>query len=254
MKKINVSLALAVVLIVVFTSCQKEPANNPPKNPLKVKTYTEDITSYYSPHFVTTFNLMYDGNDRLVSMTDAANAGNRFVYTYPSSQKYTLDLFDDNVLELHVDFFLNGQSLPDSSFQYLVSDDDTTTEKYIYNAAGRLTRLLEYEYSALTGSDLWLTTDYTYDAAGNLVKSENRNEEYIFEYYTDKKYQVPQIASLAPPNQQVNLLKKTSLIYSGTVIGSVTHDYTFDSKDRIITIRNDYSDGTVVIKTFSYFD
>ena len=185
MKRITLFAAVAAV-IVVLSSCQKEPSNTPlPTASLKVKTYTEDVRSGIWGNSVTTYNLSYDGNNRLTGMTDASNSGNKFVYAYPSSSKYTLDLFVDNIFELHADYLLNSKSLIDSTFQYN-NTGDTMTEKYIYNPAGQLTKLYEYDYYN-TSSDLWNTTTYIYDGAGNLVKSQDTDDYvYTYEYYTDK--------------------------------------------------------------------
>lgn len=253
MKRITLFAAVATVMV-ALSSCQKEPSDiSLPAASLKIKTYTEDVRSGVFGNSITTYNLSYDGNDRLTSMVDASNPGNKFVYAYPSSSKYTFDLFVDNIFELHVDYFLNSQSLIDSSFQYN-NTNDTSTEKYIYNPARQLTKLYEYDYYS-TGADLWNTTTYTYDGAGNLAKSENTFDYvYTYEYYTDKVYLMPRLIPVTVPNQKANLIKKLTLTESGTVQGSVTYTYTFDSKDRISTIRHDTSDGDVVIKTFTYFD
>lgn len=250
----NLAITLLTLLIVVFTSCQKEAADQLPVASLKVKTYTEDVTSAFWGQSVTTFNLGYDGNDRLVSMTDSADPGTRFIFGYPTSSKYTLDIFVDNQKDIHADYFLNSHLLVDSSFQHN-SDGDTMTEKYIYNPAHKVTKLYEYDYSSISGAELWNTTSYTYDGAGNLTRSEDTDQYvYTYEYYSDKVYLMPRLVPMMVPDQKANLVKKITLSESGTVTGHVTHTYTFDSKDRISTIRNDYSDGDVVIKTFTYFD
>jgi hypothetical protein len=253
MKKITLFAAAAAVLVIV-SSCQKEPANDPlPAASLKIKTYTEDVRSSVFGNSVTTYNLSYDGNNRLTSMTDVSSPGNKFVYAYPSSSKYTMDLFVDNILEIHADYFLNNRSLIDSSFQYN-NTDDTLTEKYIYNSANQLTKLYEYFYWDNI-SHLEATTNHTYDGAGNLIKSEDTDDYvYTYEYYTDKLYLQPQLIPVTVLQQKANLLKKVTLTESGSVTGSGTSTYTFDSKDRISTVKTDYSDGDVVIKTFTYFD
>lgn len=244
----------AAIALVILSSCQKEASNTPlPAASLKIKTYTEDVRSSVLGNSVATFNLSYDGNDRMTSMVDAADPGNKFVFAYPSSSKYTMDLFVDNVFELHVDYLLNSQSLIDSSFQYN-NTEDTSAEKYVYNPAHQLIKLYEYDYYS-TGSSLWNTTTYTYDGAGNQVKSEDTDGYvYSYEYYTDKLVLMPQLIPVMVANQKVNLIKKLTLTESGTVTGSANYTYTFDSKDRISTIRHDYNDNDVIIKTFTYFD
>ncbi len=254
MKRIKLFAAVATVMVALF-SCQKETnSNNPlPTESIKIKTYTEDVRSSIFGTSVTTYNLSYDGNDRLVSLVNSTDPGNRFVWAYPSSSKYTFDLFNNNTLDIHADYFLNSNSQIDSSFQYN-NTSDTSTEKYIYNPAHQLIKLYEYDYYG-NGPELWNTTTYTYDGAGNLLKSEDIDDfVYTYEYYTDKLYLMPQLIPITVPNQKANLLKKVTLTESGTVQGSATSAYTFDGKDRISTERIDYSDGDVVIKTYTYFD
>jgi hypothetical protein len=253
MKKIAL---FAAVVTIALSACQKEASNTSPlpAASLRVKTYTEDVRSAALGNVVVTFNLSYDGNDKLISMIDAANAGNKFVFAYTSSSKYTMDLFVNNIFELHVDYFLNSQLQPDSSFQYN-NTNDSSTEKYVYNPAHQLTTLREYDYSAVTGSSLWNTTAYTHDGAGNLIRSEDGDGNvYTYEYYTDKVYLMPQAMPVLTATQKVNLLKKLTLTIGGTVEGTVDNTYTFDSKDRVSTIRDEYSNGDLIIKTYTYFD
>ncbi len=250
----NFLFPAVIALVILFSACQKEPGNNPPPAAqLKLKTYTEDVRSSYWGNSVTTYNFTYDGNDRMTGMADASDPGNKFVFAYPSSSKYTMDLFVDNIFELHVDYWLNSQSLIDSSLQYN-NTEDTSSEKYVYNPAKQLTKLYEYDYYS-TGPSLWNTTVYTYDGAGNLVKSEDTDDYvYTYEYYTDKLVVVPRLVPVMVASPKANLLKKTTLTESGTVTASVTYTHTFDSKDRLSTTKEDYSDGDVVIKTYTYFD
>lgn len=256
MKK-NFLFSAVIALVILFLGCQKEPDNDlPPQTVgLKLKTYTEDYRSDVFGNFYNTYKLSYDGNDRMTSMVDTANPGNKFVFAYPSSSRYTMEIFGNNVFVLHADYFLNSHSLIDSSFQYN-SADDSMTERYLYNPANQVTKLYEYDYSKITGSDLWNTTTYTYDGAGNLIKSEDTDDYvYTYEYYTDKLVLLPQVTPFAADaNKKVNLVKKLTLTESGTVTASATYTYTFDSKDRVSTVRQDYSDGDVVIKTYTYVD
>ena len=253
MKRITLIATVAAV-IVALSSCQKETASNTPlpTQSIKIKTYTEDVRSSFWGNFVTTYNLSYDGNDRLVSLIDASNPGNKFVWAYPSSSKYTHDIFNDNDLEIHVDFFLNSKSLVDSSFQYN-STADSSTEKYLYNSANQLIKYYEYDYSKATGSSLWNTTTYTYDGAGNMVKAQDDQNIYTYEYYTDKVYVTPQTIPVLVPMEKANLLKKVT-VTDGFDVETATYTYTFDNKDRISTRRYDISNGDVVIETYTYFD
>jgi len=255
MKKSTLLAAVAIVMV-ALSSCQKDPdIDLPPQTAgLKLKTYTEDYRSTSGDLFAT-FRFTYDGSDRITSMVDTANAGNKFVFAYPSSSKFTMDIFGNNQFIIHADYFLNGQSLIDSSFQYN-NTDDSITEKYLYNAAKQVTKLYEYDYSKITGSDLWNTTTYTYDAAGDLIKSEDTDDYvYTYEYYTDKLVLMPQTTPfVSGANQKAHLPKKLTLTESGIVTASATYIYTFDTKDRLSTVTQDVSNGDVVIKTYTYVD
>jgi len=253
MKRITLFAAVATV-IVVLSSCQKETASNSPlpTQSIKIKTYTEDVRSSIWGTSVTTYNLSYDSDDRLVSGVDANNSGNKIVYGYPSSTKYTVDIYDNNVLQIHGDYFLNSLSLIDSAFQYN-NTADSSTEKYVYNAAHQVIKWYQYDYSKVTGSDLWNVTTYTYDGAGNMIKADDGQTVITYEYYTDKLYVSPQTVPVFVPLEKANLLKKVT-ITDGIDVGTGTYTYTFDSKDRISTQREDYSNGDVVIKTYTYFD
>ena len=254
MKKFTLFVAVAT-FVVALSSCQKEPSNNtPPATSLKVKTYTEDVKSSVLGNFAATYNLSYDGNDRLTTMVDAADPGDKFVFAYPSSSTFTMDLFNNNVFDLHVDYFLNSHSLIDSSFQYN-NTNDTSTEKYVYNPAKQLIKLYEYDYYSTTGPSLWNITNYTYDGVGNMVKSEDTDDYvYTYEYDNTKVYLMPQVSPFTGTSQKAGLIKKMTLTESSTVTATITYTYTFDSKDRVSTIRHDYVGGDVVIFKYTYFD
>ena len=165
-----------------------------------------------------------------------------------------MELISDNAFDLHVDYFLNSQSLIDSTFQYN-NTNDTSTEKYVYNPARQLTRLYEYDYTTVAGSSLWNRTDYTYDGSGNLIKEEDiDNWVTTYEYYTDKRYVMPQVLPFQASNDKISLVKKAVLTIPGVTPIIVNFTYTFDSKDRISTAKEEGSNGYTIIKTYTYFD
>jgi len=252
--KTTTLIAFLATVMVALSSCQKETGSNTPlpTQSIKIKTYTEDVRSSIWGTSVTTYNLSYDGNDRLESGVQASNPGNKIVYGYPTSSKYTVDIFNNNILEIHGDYFLNSRSLIDSAFQYN-STADSSTEKYIYNSTNQLIKWYEYDYSKVTGSSLWNVTTYSYDGAGNMIKAQDGQTTYTYEYYADKLYVTPQTIPVFVPMEKANLLKKVT-ISDGIDVGTADYTYTFDSKDRISTERSDYSNGDVVIKTYTYFD
>ncbi|MGZ8525926.1 MAG: hypothetical protein ACXWV1_15950, partial [Chitinophagaceae bacterium] len=122
---------LAILSIILFSSCQKDVGGGPLTVSDKVKTYTEDVTSASMGNSKTTFNLSYDASNRITSLISASNPGDKFVFTYNSASGYSMEIFGSNIPVIHEDFFLNSNSLPDSTFQYN-NTGDTSTEKYLY--------------------------------------------------------------------------------------------------------------------------
>jgi len=256
MKKNFFSL-IALSSIIIFSSCQKDKQPDANTNLNKVKTYTENITSPGGGTIAATFNVGYDGNNRITSLTQTNASGIKFLFTYTSDTKYSMDLYESGSISVHEDFFLNSNSLPDSTFQYN-NTQDSTTEKYLYNSNGQLVTLKEYVYSKNYGSEIDNITSYTYDSNGNVVNTTDTNNQIeTFEYYPDLVYTVP----LTNPalNQGINSTKKMNLVKThtvtsnGSLVGTDTYTYTFDSNNRISTITQTADDGTIATQTFTYY-
>jgi YD repeat-containing protein len=238
----------------MLSACQKdkqEPGTNTTLS--KVKTYTESITTPGSGTIAATYNLTYDANNRITSVTQADVPGNKFVFSYTSDTKYSMDLFEAGEISVHEDIFLNSNALPDSTFQY-DNDEDTTTEKYIYNSKNQLLTLKEYEYSTIYGSDIDNITTYTYDADGNVATTtDTNNQTETFEYYPDLVYAMPLTNPLLNSTKAMHLVKTHQITSNGYLVGSIVNTYTFDSNKRISTITQTLDDGTVATQTFTYF-
>ena len=245
-----IKIALAIIVAVVFTSCQKEfsisnPAGTTPISSNKVKTYTEDLTSG-GTHSVTTFDLSYDNSNRLVNMISEANAGDKFVFNY-SSGSYTGDIFNSNALSIHEVFFLNSNLFVDSTFQYN-DTNDSTTEKYIYNGAKQLVTLKEYDYSLLTGSVLANTTNYKYDGNGNQISATDDYSVTLYDYTT-----LANTLVIGAPYFFVNkkLVKTTTYSFGVSTI-ILNHTYTFDGSNRLSTETITNGSTYPLIKTYTY--
>lgn len=236
--------------ILFFFSCSKETSisNDTPLSGAWPKTYTEDVTSSSLGHVVETFNLSYDGDHRMVSMVSASNPGNKFLYQYNGSSSYTMDLYLNNELNIHEKLWVNSLSFIDSTFQYN-DTHDTLTEKYIYNSAKQLIQKNEYDYSTANGSVLSNTTHYTYDNNGNLIKESDDYSTTQYDYYFDKPYSLNFSAAYFPlPKYFV----KTETYDDGSDIVTLTHTYTFDGSNRLISDKAVSSDGGIVIKSYTY--
>lgn len=251
--KINCSILVSFFAIIALSSCQKDkqPETNASLN--KVKSYTESITTPGSGTIVATFNLGYDADNRITSVTQVEIPGNKFSFSYTSATQYSMDIFVGGALSIHEDFFFNGNSLPDSTYQYN-DTEDTTTEKYLYNANNQLITLKEYIYSKSYGSQIDNITSYTYDSNGNVVKTTDTGKQTeTFDYYPDLVYPMP----ITNPGSKVikarNLVKTYKVTSNGYLVGSIEYTYTFDSNNRISTITQTTDDGTVGTQTFTYF-
>jgi len=246
---------LAIILVISFSSCQKEisgeilPGTTPDTTiSYRAKTYTEDITSSALGNSVTTYDLSYDAQNRVTSLVSEKNAGDKFVYTYPSANVVTMEIFGNGSLTIHENFFLNSYSLVDSSLQY-DENFDTSTEKYIYNSSKQLIAYNEYTYSTATGATLDNVSTYTYDSDGNVLTQKEYNVERSYEYYADLKASV--IVGPAIFYQAKNLVKKTTYT-SGGETTTADHTYTFDSKNLLISEKAVLSTGDIVIRKYTY--
>ena len=236
-----INIAFIIISAVIFTSCQKGINETDPVTQAsnKVKTYTEDVTSL-SGHNVITLNVAYDASDRIVSLTSAASAGDRFVFLY-SNGGYTMDLYNSNQLSIHEIFYLNSNSLVDSSFQYN-DTNDSMTEGYYYDASNRLVEKREYEYSTATGAVYDGSTQFAYSSIGDLVTetaiSYLGNVSSI-STYTSSAYATP-AGFLRGSNPVYNPLgahlpASVSVTYPPSPIPSYSgsYAYTFDSANRL---------------------
>ncbi len=238
----------AIFIIILFASCQKEKSNDPNDSPLvKLKTYTED---YYdgSTHNIITFNVSYDNSNRIISLISASSPGDKFVFQY-SGNNYTMDLYNSGTLSIHEVFFLNSNSLVDSSFQYN-DTSDSSTEKYIYNSSKQLITLKEYDYSKQYGSDLWNATNYTYDNNGNVITETDDFSTTTYEYYPSLLNNLP---PLVPYYQASKNLVKTATVNNGGDISTLNHTYTFDASNRLSSETIIADTGESVVKTYTYY-
>ena len=253
-KKLNL-FAIVFCILLVY-SCQKQPNEvlDPVTNNNRVKTYTEAVTSP-NGNYSSTYDISYDNSGRVTSMISAASPGDKFVYSYPSASLYKMDVYNAGMLSIHEDFFLNASFLPDSTLQYN-DTKDTLTEGYTYNANKELTRLRQYDYTKATGAVPFNTTTYTYAADGTLSKSQDTDGEmHTYEYYPNLVYAPP--LTVGPvtitSTRKLNLVKTHTVTSNGSLVGSATFTYVFDVKNRISTEKAVISDGSTILKTYTYF-
>lgn len=241
----NVTTLFALIFIFTFFSCKKDTNPETPFS-AKVKTYTEDITSA-NGHQSITFNLVYDGQNRLTSMTSAASPDDYFKYHY-STGSFAMDLHNSDGSFIHEDFFLNNNQLIDSSIQYNETHD-TTTEKYRYNPNKQLVSLITYDYSS-AGSDIYNIENYQYDNNGNVAKMTDYFSVISYEYYPDL---LNNLTVGTPYSQMTKNLVKTTVINDGGDVETANHVYAFDDNKRISTETITATNGDVVVKSYTYY-
>jgi hypothetical protein len=150
-------------------------------------------------------------------------------------------------LSIHEDIFLNSNHFVDSTYQYN-DEEDTTSEKYIYNANNQLSTLKEFNNSVVDN-----VTTYSYDGEGNLVKTtDTDNEVETFDYYPDLVFAIP-FTNPLQSTASAHLVKNHKITSNGSVVANILSTYTFDSKNRISTITQTLDDGGVATQTFTYF-
>ena len=254
--KISKSTLTFSLLFLFFSSCQK-PFNDPnpaPQNPslnLLPKTYTEDYTSDVSGHVVISFNLSYDADNRLVSMVSTTSAGDKFLYGHTPTT-LTTDIYNSNQLSIHYEAYLNASSYIDSTFQYN-DTQDSSTEKYVYNASNQLVQINEYRYSGALGILPDGIIKYSYDAVGNLAKETEEFNSVVYQTLTYDYTSLLNTLAISfdylPKNKY--LIKTTHYDLNGTT-GTLNHTYTFDSSNRLTSEKIVADTGEISIKTYTY--
>ncbi len=223
----NTLSAFVLICTLILFSCSKSNDSNNPVISLP-KTYTEDVRSSVL-NSLTTYNLTYDGNYHLVSMVAVPDPPVlKFIFEYPNSISVTMDMYTNNTLSIHENFWLNSAQFADSTLQYN-DTQDTTTEKYFYNVNNLLTKINYYDYHS-SGTTLSKTTTYTYDVNGNaMTQTDNPGGITTFTYYLAAN--TFSIGNSFIP-QPKNLIRSAILDNGGTP-DTLMHYYSFDSSNRL---------------------
>lgn len=238
-------ICFCLLWIVSLSGCSKD-SSGPNQSVSLPKTYTEDVRSSVVGNSITTYNLSYDGQGRLVSMISTSTPTSKLTYQY-SGSSFTSDMYNNDVLQIHEMFWLNSASLVDSTFQYN-NTQDSTTEKYFYDPGKSLIQKIEYDYHQ-SGATPFRVTNYSYDNSGNLV-SESTNTGSSTQYtYTN----LPNVNFFQSYFPQPKYLINTATMSVSGFLETATHSYSFDSNNRL-TRDSVYTSGTdlTVIKSYTY--
>lgn len=242
------NLVIVISCLILFNSCQKEIDGSGNDTVSRIRTYTEDVASG-GDHITETFNVTYDAEGRVSTLESVTTPGNRFVYTYKTNNNFQMEIFAANVVVIHEEYYLNGFSLVDSTFQYN-NTGDSLTEKYYYNGSRQLIQYSQYNYHQATGPELYSIVTATYDGEGNIIKQTEDADVTTFDYYSDL---VNPLTYLNPYMVQSPKLVKTATMTSGGATVVFTHTYTFDSQNRLTSEKVTEDDNdTIVIKSYTY--
>jgi hypothetical protein len=253
--KLNVlPLSLIFFIVAFLFSCKKSDAPVDTSSNL-VKTYIEDATG--TPlNRIDTFNLVYDNQERLISMT-AQSSGTSFSFQY--NPGYVVeDIMQGSHLIIREYVYLNSNQKMDSTFQYN-DTDDSTAEKYIYNATGKLTAKRSHYGRGMRISE---TTYYNYDAADNLVMEIDINvtgdtvarKRYDHNTTLNTNDFESSLLFFIPKTNKNLVSRETNLSAHGTIEYSfINHAYSFDNLNRVVAETLTDSNGNIVVKRYSFF-
>jgi len=238
-------LSLGIALF--LAACQKDKQPDANSNVLKIKSYSEKVVSSEGDSIVANYNLTYDAKNRITAVNQVEIPGNKFLFTYESDSKFSIEIYVIGALSIHEDVFLNSSHFVDSTYQYN-DEKDTSSEKYIYNANNQLSTVKGFYKSIMDN-----VITYSYDGEGNLVKTtDTDNEVETFDYYPDLVFAMP-FTNPLQSTTPAHLIKNHKITSNGYVVANIVSTYTFDSKNRISTITQTLDDGSVAIQTFTYF-
>ena len=253
----NIKNLLAIgVVICLLASCKKNSNSNSTAtgnngNALSRLKYYIEQTNISGPVQADSFAMAYDNDGRLISMTGQSL---KFVYTYPSSNSFTLDLYENGAMSIHEVAYIKG-SYVDSTFQYN-NTNDSTTQKFVYKG-NLLISETDYDYSAAGGATPSRRDTYTYDNNGNAIKDVeddgsgtiNSIKTYT---YTNQLLQVTTSPFYFPLFSKDLPATLAVTDGAGNSMGTVTYSYVFDSSGRVTKETDTEDNGYYVIKTYGY--
>jgi hypothetical protein len=248
---LKVSALSLVTLLVLNTSCKKDKAAGV-SGRQKLASYTEDITAQGNGHTIETFNVSYDGQDRITSIVSTTKPGHRFDYKYINNDKFTFEQIEDNRLMLHRDYFINAEIGKVDSFYQIKITGDTTAFKNFYDKENRILKQKEYLISYMLPPVWYNTIDYVYDTKGILTKKTESFAEASYRYDEEFKN-----TTLLEPGYIPSQEKLPSHTYSirFSITTTTEHFYTYDGQGRLATEKAVESDGsrqTIKIRTYTY--
>ncbi|OQP38682.1 hypothetical protein A4H97_18360 [Niastella yeongjuensis] len=248
--KLTLIYCYIFLLIIAASACKKDSAGD--NASLRIISYTEDITAI-GGRTVETYSVEYDAQNRITSVASTNKHGARTVYQYSAENSFTCDKYTDAVLLYHSVYFINNQSLIDSTwgreYKEAPYKSDTISGKFYYNEDKKLIKQKEFLNSTLVPPVLNRTINYQYDINGTLVKETADDYESSYAYEKENKNTVQLQPFYFPSNDQ--LPSHSYITRFGTTL-ETKHTYTFDDHKRVIGERAEQSDGRITILSYTY--
>jgi hypothetical protein len=247
--KLLAPLALIALMAVTALSCSKEESvNNGSNSKNRIKTYTEAVNIPGVFQYSETFNLFYDDKNRVTRMQSTTRPDTKFEYTY-SSDHFVMEIIVSGQMSIHNTFYLNGNSLVDSSVQY-DNNHDTTVTKYVYNNNKQLIQQRIYTYTTIMGASLDEMINYTYDANGLMIKEIDADGETTYKY----EKVINNNVNIGAPYMPLPVRLPTQTIHeSGGDTETIDYTYNFDSSNRLISQLAVSSEGGTSTLTYTYY-
>lgn len=212
-------------------------------------TLTEDKDQTGVGHTTSKYTFNYDGQHRIVSKTADFDPGLRSEYAYTDGG-YTESLYVNDSLATLNTYTLNSLNLVDSLVQIDVQDHDTLSARFLYDSKKELISQKQYFFTAGYGFLLITSITYAYDTTGNLLTA---TDGYKVVSYTYSPENFNSLSLGQIYMQQLPGLPDVQTTTQSTgEVSTAGHIYTYDKKGHLITDALSQSDGTTIVRTYSY--
>lgn len=244
MKSLRLVTAICL-LSIFFFACKKNDESSPSPAKTRLTRYTETLNPGTNISVSNSYNIAYDQDNKIVSITNSLDPGTKFIFDhFPDG--FNFDIYASGNLVIRQNVLMSGNMI-DSTIQHN-NEGDTTTEKYIYWAGGMLKWLMQYDITPY-GPQLTNVTEYTYGANNALITEHDYHSTTVYTYDREEINNL----NLYPlyVNRSKRLPSSVTFI-SGNVTVTSKHKYTFDAEKRLIKDEIDISTGESIEKKFTY--
>ncbi len=241
--------AVFCLLLTGLSACKGSSGSKKNKTVYYPATLTEEKEQTGVGQTTSRYTFTYDGQHRIISKTADFDPGMRSEYAYTDGG-YTESLFVNDSLATLNTYTLNSLNLVDSLVQIDEQDHDTLSARYLYNSNKELIAEKQYFYTRGYGFLLITSIAYAYDTTRNLLTATDGYKVVSYSYSPDN---VNSLSLGQIYMQQLPTLPDVVTTTQSTgEISSVGHIYTYDKSGHLITDALSQSDGTTIVRTYTY--